>query len=288
VEKYILPEINKKMGFSDIVVLSREMIEFIIESYTLEPGVRKLKEVLFDLYGEINIDILKTTNNTMEIPITITRNELENKYLSKYQKIEEKKINETNKVGIINGLWANSLGKGGIIQIETVFYPCSTFLELKLTGLQGDVMKESMNVAKTLAWTLTDEKRKRELIEMFETTKCQGLHIHCPDGAISKDGPSAGTAITAALYSLFNNKRIKNDIAITGEINLQGDVTAIGGLETKILGGIKSGIKTFLYPEANRQDFSKFKEKPIFNDVCNGINFHPINHIDAVLNLVFE
>ena len=288
VEKYILPEINKKMGFSDIVVLSREMIEFIIESYTLEPGVRKLKEVLFDLYGEINIDILKTTNNTMDIPIIITRNELEDKYLSKYQKIEEKKINRDNKVGIINGLWANSLGKGGIIQIETIFYPSSTFLELKLTGLQGDVMKESMNVAKTLAWTLTDEKRKKELIEMFETTRCQGLHIHCPDGAISKDGPSAGAAITAALYSLFNNKRIKNNIAITGEINLQGDVTAIGGLETKILGGVKSGIKTFLYPESNRQDFSKFKEKPTFNDVCKEIDFHPINHIDAVLNLVFE
>jgi ATP-dependent Lon protease len=288
VEKYILPEINKKMGFSDIVSISKEIIEFIIESYTLEPGVRKLKEVLFDLFGEINIHILKNSDTSMVLPIMITKEELEQKYLTKYQKIEDKKINKENKVGIVNGLWANSLGKGGIIQIEAVFFPSSTFLELRLTGLQGDVMKESMNVAKTLAWSLTDVNRKKELIQMFETTKCQGIHIHCPEGAISKDGPSAGTAITIAIYSLLNTKKIKKDVAMTGEINLQGGVTAIGGLETKIIGGIKSGIKTFLYPESNSQDFNKFKEKPIFNDVCKDVNFIEITHINDVLELVFE
>jgi len=288
VEKYILPEINKKMGFSDIVFLSKEIIEFIIESYTLEPGVRKLKEVLFDLFGEINIHILKNCDKSMVLPIMITKEDLEQKYLTKYQKIEDKKINKENKVGIINGLWANSLGKGGIIQIEAVLFPSTTFLELKLTGLQGDVMKESMNVAKTLAWSLTDVNRKKELIQLFETTKCQGLHIHCPEGAISKDGPSAGTAITVAIYSLFNNKKIKKDIAMTGEINLQGDITAIGGLETKIIGGIKSGIKTFLYPESNSQDFNKFKEKPFFNDVCKDILFVEITHINDVLTMIFE
>ena len=288
VEKYILPEINKKMGFSDIVFLSKEIIEFIIESYTLEPGVRKLKEVLFDLFGEINIHILKNSDTSMILPIMITKEDLEQKYLTKYQKIEDKKINKENKVGIVNGLWANSLGKGGIIQIEAVFFPSSTFLELRLTGLQGDVMKESMNVAKTLAWSLTDDNQKKELIQMFESTKCQGLHIHCPEGAISKDGPSAGTAITVAIYSLLNNKKIKKDIAMTGEINLQGDVTAIGGLETKIIGGIKSGIKTFLYPESNINDFNKFKEKLIFNNVCKDIHFIPVTQINNVLSLIFE
>jgi ATP-dependent Lon protease len=288
VEKYILPDINKKMGFSDIVFLSKEIIEFIIESYTLEPGVRKLKEVLFDLFGEINIHILKNSDTSMILPIMITKEDLEQKYLTKYQKIEDKKINKENKVGIVNGLWANSLGKGGIIQIEAVFFPSSTFLELRLTGLQGDVMKESMNVAKTLAWSLTDDNQKKELIQMFESTKCQGLHIHCPEGAISKDGPSAGTAITVAIYSLLNNKKIKKDIAMTGEINLQGDVTAIGGLETKIIGGIKSGIKTFLYPESNINDFNKFKEKLIFNNVCKDIHFIPVTQINNVLSLIFE
>jgi ATP-dependent Lon protease len=288
VEKYVLPEINKKMGFSDVVILSKEIIEFIVESYTLEPGIRKLKEVLFDLFGEINIDILKRNDKTLELPLIITKEHLETKYLKKYQKIEEKKRNTENKVGIINGLWANSLGKGGIIQIESVFFPSSVFLEMRLTGLQGDVMKESMNVAKTLAWNLTDETKKKELIHTFESTKCQGLHVHCPEGAISKDGPSAGTAITCAIYSLFNGKKIKSNIAITGEINLQGDVTSIGGLETKIIGGIKSGINMFLYPESNSSDFHKFKEKAIFNDTCKGIHFIAVKHIQEVFQLIFE
>ena len=99
----------------------------------------------------------------------------------------------------MNGLWANSMGMGGIIPIETYFFPSSTFLDLKLTGLQGDVMKESMNVAKTLAWKLTDDERKVKLLEKFEKDKLQGIHIHCPEGAVPKDGPSAGTAITVAI-----------------------------------------------------------------------------------------
>ena len=88
------------------------------------------------------------------------------------------------------------------------------------------------------------------MVKVFcQLTKCQGLHIHCPEGSISKDGPSAGTAITTAIYSLLNKKLIRNDIAITGEISLSGEVTAIGGLSIKINSGIRAGIKTFLYPQ---------------------------------------
>ena len=261
VEKYILPEINRKMGFSNTVIISKDIIEYIIEKYTMEPGVRKLKEVLFDLYGEINIQILKDDENNIQIPLIIKIEDIDKIYLKKYKKIEDKKIHTENKIGIINGLWANSFGKGGIISIEAVFFPSNTFLDFKLTGLQGDVMKESMNVAKSLAWNLCDENVKKELIQTFETTKCQGIHIHCPEGAVSKDGPSAGSAITIAIYSLLNKKKIKKDIAITGEINLQGDVTAIGGLDLKIIGGIRSGIKTFLYPKENQTDFDNFMSK---------------------------
>ena len=288
VEKHLLPDINKKMGFSNTVILNNDIIEYIIEKYTLEPGVRKLKEVLFDLYGEINIELLKCENPDLKIPMVLSKEDIENKYLKDYHKIEYKQIHAENKIGIINGLWANSLGKGGILPIETIFFPSSSFLELKLTGLQGDVMKESMNVAKSLAWNLTDEKRKKELLSFFENTKSQGLHIHCPEGSVSKDGPSAGTAITTAIYSLFNNKKIKNNIAITGEINLQGDITAIGGLEMKILGGIRAGIKTFLYPEENKNDFikiqNKFKEKTILEN----IEFVQVKYIKEVFDYVFE
>ena len=113
VKRYILPEINVKMGFENIVDISDDMIEHIIEKYTMEPGVRKLKELLFDLHGEINLDILRNACDTeIELPIVITEDNLDNKYLTKYHKIIEKSIHKRAEVGIINGLWANSLGRG--------------------------------------------------------------------------------------------------------------------------------------------------------------------------------
>ena len=286
VQKYILPEINKKMGFENIVEITDDIIEYIITTYTIEPGVRKLKEVLFDLYGEINLDMLKnTTTDIIEIPIKITRELLENKYLVKYQKIKEKLIHSSPEIGVINGLWANSLGRGGIIPIQSLFFPSSVFLELKLTGLQGDVMKESMNVAKTLAWNLTDDSIKKQWIRIFEETKCQGLHIHCPEGAVSKDGPSAGAAITTAIYSLLNNKPIKNNIAMTGEISLNGEITEIGGLSVKIAGGISAGVKTIMYPKANSHEFNEWKKKN--ENVHDEITFIEITTIKDVFNYAF-
>jgi ATP-dependent Lon protease len=149
-------------------------------------------------------------------------------------------------------------------------------------------MKESMNVAKTLAWKLTDKKQQEKLAKSFKKTKLQGIHIHCPEGATPKDGPSAGTAITVAIYSLLNNKKIKEDVAITGEINLQGKVSAIGGLELKILGGIKAGVKTFIYPEENQKDYKKFVEKYEDKDIYDdNILFIPVTNIKNVLEIVF-
>ena len=114
-----------------------------------------------------------------------------------------------------------------------------------------------------------------------------GIHIHCPEGATPKDGPSAGTAITIAIFSLLNSKKIKNTIAITGEINLQGKSTAIGALDLKILGGIKAGIKEFCYPKENKRDFKKFMDKYNDNDCIKGITFHAVRSIQDLLDLVF-
>jgi len=290
VNNFILPEINRKMGFENIVELPKETIDYIIEFYTMESGIRKLKEILFDLYGEINIELLQSGGDNasnITIPIRVNVEDLGKKYLKKYKRIHEKLIHSHSKVGVINGLWANALGKGGIIPIETSFFPSSTFLDLKLTGLQGDVMKESMNIAKTLAWTLTPDETKRVLMEKFESTKNQGLHIHCPEGAVSKDGPSAGGAITLSIYSLFNNIKISNTVAITGEINLQGNITAIGGLDIKIMGGIRAGIKTFMYPKDNQQDFDDCyaKHKDFFED--RGIKFYCVSQIQDVFQYVY-
>jgi hypothetical protein len=288
VRKYILPEINRKMGFSEnTIILTDEIVEYLIETYTLEPGVRKLKEVIFDLFGEINIELLKNANE-IQIPFTLTEEHMNTRYLSKYTKVKEKTIHSTPEIGVINGLWASVYGRGGIIPIQTMYFPSASFLDLRLTGLQGDVMKESMNVAKSLAWNLLDKQTQANLMKTFESTKCQGLHIHCPDGAVSKDGPSAGTAITLAIYSLFTGKPIRNDVAITGEMNLQGYVTEIGGLEDKISGGIKAGVKTFLFPKSNQPEFDKYMKKYGETKKVQDIHFHPVSHISETFAHVFE
>jgi len=284
VNKYILPEINKKMGFSDIIDLSEDIILNIINSYTMEPGVRKLKELLFDLYGEINIELLKSNSDIKILPIKVTMEDVENKYLKKYLKVRETMIPTYSRTGIINGLWANVLGKGGIIPIEVSFSPSSSILELKLTGMQGDVMKESMNVSKTVAWNLTIEATKTKLYKQHEKDKSKGIHVHCPAGGVSKDGPSAGTAITIAIYSVLNGLTIKHDVAITGEIDLIGNVTAIGGLEDKILGGIRAGVKKFLLPRENEREYKEFCEK---NRYYEGIEFIMIEKVQDTFEHIF-
>lgn len=288
---FILPEIYSKMGLNNIIDMDNETILYIINNYTSEPGVRKLKELIFEIMGGINIDILKNNiSNEVVIPIKITIEDIVNKYLKEHKEIKPNVIHKNPLIGVINGLWANSLGNGGILSIEATYVPSSTFLDLKLTGKQGDVMKESMSVARSLAWSLFKkhmEKNALSIQKELEETKNGGLHIHVPEGATPKDGPSAGTAITVVLYSLFSNRKIKNDIAITGEICLQGRVTAIGGLDLKILGGIRAGVKTFIYPSENNQDFLKFMDKYKTNDIIKDINFIEVETIEQVLPLVY-
>jgi ATP-dependent Lon protease len=291
--KHLLPEIYEKIKLNGMITISDDVIRHIIEKYTMEPGVRKLKEILFEILSEINLEILHNNSQHTSLVgedngIVLTINSIHDKYLKERREIKEKKIHTHNEVGIINGLWANSMGQGGIIPIQCNYFPTSNFLELKLTGMQGDVMKESMNVSKTLAYRMTSKKTQKELLTDFKETNMQGLHIHCPEGAVPKDGPSAGTAITTTIYSLLNNKKIKNNVAITGEINLQGCVTAIGGLDLKILGGIKAGVTEFIYPKENHDDFVKFNEKYGGNSILHGIQFYEVEHIDEVMKLVFE
>jgi ATP-dependent Lon protease len=118
----------------------------------------------------------------------------------------------------------------------------------------------------------------------MEMTKNQGIHIHCPEGATKKDGPSGGCCITLAIYSLLNKRPIKNNLAITGEIDLHGNITAIGGLEFKILGGIKSGVVHFLFPEENEEDYLDILEKYKDQELFQGITFTKISHIDEIIH----
>ncbi len=281
---YILPEVYEKMGLQNVIKFDDDVIKFIVDEYTAEPGVRKLKEILFEIVSEINLDILTHFDTNYSIPIIISIEDIKHKYFKDKQEIKNKLIHNISKIGIINGLWANALGKGGVIPIQAKWRPSDKFLNIHLTGMQGDVMKESMNVALTLAWNLTPISVRQQL----QKDNNDGVHIHCPEGATPKDGPSAGTAITTTVYSLFNNKKIKYNIAITGEITLDGKVTEIGGLDLKFLGGIKAGVTEFIYPKENQKDYNTFMEKYKNDELTKGIQFHSVETIEEVLELVFE
>jgi ATP-dependent Lon protease len=263
--------------------LQDDEIKFIIEHYTNESGVRKLKEVLFEIVSSINLELLKG-KFLHELPYTITIEFIE-EVLKIRHKIRHLTINANSEIGIINGLWANAYGNSGILHIECKFFHSSTFLDLKLTGLQGEVMKESMSVAKTLALSLLNNEELKQVTKELEENKLQGIHIHVPEGATPKDGPSAGAAIAIVLYSLLTKRKIRNNVAITGEICLQGKITAIGGLDLKIIGGMRAGVTTFFYPKTNAKDFENFCEK--YNkDLSNYLFVEVENIIDVIKDII--
>lgn len=186
-------------------------------------------------------------------------------------------------------MYATSLGNGGTLPIHAKFFPSEHFLELKLTGLQQDVMKESMHVALTVAWNLTSESNKKQIRNLYDGDNNKyGINIHPGDNAIQKDGPSAGGIITIVLYSLLNNLPIKARFAMTGEIQMSGHITAIGGLNNKIIGSLKAGVKEFIYPKENKKDFDDFYEKYKDDERLIDIKFYEVDHIDDAIELILE
>jgi len=288
VRKHLLPDIYDKMGLTDMILFEDDVIQFIIENYTLEPGVRKLKEKLFDIIGEINLNILKSDISAYDYPISVTIEDIKTKYFKDKQEIRIKKINGNDRIGHANGMWANAVGQGGTLPIEASFYPCDKYLHLKLTGMQGDVMQESMNVALTIAYNMTNEKRRKEIMKKYDSEHKWGIHLHTPAASDPKNGPSAGSCITTTIYSLLNNKKIKHDFALTGEIMLDGSITEIGGLDLKILGSIKSGVKNFIYPQENEKDAEELRNKYKNEDILKDIQFYPVSRIEEVFEIIFE
>ena len=270
---------------------SDKILEFLIESYTNEGGVRKLKEILFEIVGEINLDILKNNDKDFDFPIKVTIDDIKTKYFKDKREIKIYKIHNENKVGVINALWANQMSQGGVLPLQASFIPSNKFLELTLTGSMGDVMRESISVSLTNAWNLTSFERQKYLIEKYNDIKNNivfGIHIHCPDISTKKDGPSATTAFTVLIYSLLNNIKIKNYFGITGETHFGLLLTEIGGLQEKIIYSIKSGIKEFIFPKENNRDFEKIMEKYKDNKIIDGIKFHSIERVEDVLELILE
>jgi ATP-dependent Lon protease len=286
---HILPDVFTKMGLEGMIEFSDDVLKFMIDEYTLESGVRKLKEIIFEVVGEINLDILKHVCDTNSLPIVVSVADIKQKYFKDKREVNIRMVPDISVVGYANGMYATSLGNGGTLPIHAKFFPSENFLELKLTGLQQDVMKESMHISLTIAWNLTSEERQKELRKLYDgKNNKHGINIHPGDGSVQKDGPSAGGIITVVLYSLLNNVPIKPKIAMTGEIQMSGDITAIGGLNHKILGSIKAGVKEFIYPKENKKDFDEFYEKYKNDDILKGIKFCEVSHVSEALAMMID
>ena len=169
-------------------------------------------------------------------------------------------------IGAVNGMYATENGTGGVMVIETS--KLTSDKKLELTGLPGDVMKESMQVARTVACNLVSNKKHNT-----------GIHVHCPDGSTPKDGPSAGLAITTAIYSLLSGKPVDHTVCMTGEIDLNGTAMPIGGLRDKLLGAKRAGLQKALCPKTNQRELEKaLEECPELNtlDIVMVNNIHQV------------
>ena len=180
----------------------------MIESYTHEPGVRKLKEKVFEILREINLRYLTCGSHEISFPFEVTQKIVEEIFEGK-PKFSIKMITSEPRIGLVNGLYATQSGMGGITIIEAFKTPSEGKLSLELTGQQGDVMKESMKVSKTVAWNLIPKEIKKSIYKEMKESGF-GIHLHCPEGATPKVGPSVGGAITLCIISLLTKVPVNN------------------------------------------------------------------------------
>jgi ATP-dependent Lon protease len=285
VNNYLLPEFLETVGFpANSIRFKDNVIEYIINNYTFEAGIRKLKQKIFEIIREINLRCFMDTNYA-EFPIEITIDTV-NEIFSDKPKIILKQIAEKSHIGLVNGLYATSVGNGGITIIETFKTPSESKLSLMITGQQGDVMQESVKCAKTIAWNILPNSIKKKIADEWADIYTWGIHVHCPEAATPKDGPSAGGAITLAIISLLCHIPVKNTVALTGEIDLNGSIHAIGGLDNKIEGAKMAGVKVLLYPAQNQQDIEIIRN--IRPEVLQNIKIKPIENIWEILEYCLE
>jgi endopeptidase La len=284
-QKYLIPSILKDMGLdNNSIVIPNDTIKYMIETYTKEGGVRKIKELLYSVVRELNIaNLTKMTFDNCNIifPYNVTLSNVKTVLKQKYE-ITPEKIYKDDRCGVINGMYASGSGSyGGVMPIQVQWIPTSKPLEVKATGNLLQVIKESTQVATTLAFNHLTVEQQDEYLRKFRDAP-KGFHLHMSDGATAKDGPSAGTALTVAIFSMLTNRKIRHDIAITGEIDLLGNVSAIGGLENKLEGAKSAGVKLALYPKENQKDIDKIKERnPTLID--ENLSVFPIETIDEAL-----
>lgn len=275
---FVIPEILKEIGFgTDEIVFSDEIITYLIETYTFEAGVRKLKEKYYEIVRELNLRKIYQ-NDDFPIPFNVTKEFIDDLFHKK-PKIRIKTIHSEPQVGLVNGLYATSTGIGGLTIIQILKHPSDKNLDISMTGKQGDVMKESIEYAFKIAFGLLSFEQQKQLINQEDKF---GLHVHTPEAAVPKDGPSAGAAITLAFYSILTGRKINNEVAMTGEIDLLQNVTAIGGLDAKLLGARRAGVKKVLIPQENEEDLIRLREDKISPE-CDDFVVIPVSHFSQVL-----
>lgn len=263
-KKHIIPKQLKKHGLSSSILrFDTAAVELIIEGYTQESGVRALERQIGCVCRKAAAEYL-----TGKKRISVTKKSLE-KYLGLPIRMESNLPTEPA-IGVTCGLAWTSVG-GCVMPVEVTHMKGNGAIEL--TGSLGDIMKESAKTALSLVRCAGDKLGISD--EFF---KENDIHVHVPEGAVPKDGPSAGITLTTAMVSAFTGKRVRNDLAMTGEITLTGRVLAIGGLKEKALAAVRNGIFDIIIPADNKRDI-----KDIPDEICKKINFIPVRNIDEVL-----
>ncbi|MDR2351219.1 MAG: endopeptidase La [Endomicrobium sp.] len=271
IAKFIIPRQLKDHGLiSEELILTENTLEVVIKNYTHEAGVRNLTREIANLCRKVAKE-LEFDKNLKSI--TITPKNL-NKYLG-IAHYEKERIAE-NDIGGVTGLaWTEVGGETLTIEVNKMKGKGS----LVLTGKLGDVMKESAQAA--LSYVRASSLKKFGIDEkIFSNTD---FHVHVPEGAVPKDGPSAGIALATALASVCMDKPVKKQIAMTGEVTLRGRVLGIGGLKEKVLAAYREGISTVLFPDSNKKDLVDIPE-----EVRNKIKMIPVSHMDEVISLAIE
>ncbi|AVP57406.1 endopeptidase La [Pulveribacter suum] len=269
--KYLLPKQMDNNGVQGgELAVTEAAVRDIVRYYTREAGVRSLERELSKICRKV-VKAMQLKQATA--PVEVTPENLHD-YLG-VRKYTYGRAEHDNQVGQVVGLAWTEVG-GDLLTIEVATMPGKG--NITRTGSLGDVMKESVEAARTVV-----RSRARLLGIKDEAFEKRDLHIHVPDGATPKDGPSAGAAMTTAIVSSLTGIPVRADVAMTGEITLRGEVTAIGGLKEKLLAALRGGIKTVLIPEENVKDL-----QDIPDNVKSGLEIVPVKWIDKVLDVALE
>jgi ATP-dependent Lon protease len=269
--KYLLPKQMKNNGVKDAeLAVDEAAVRDIVRYYTREAGVRSLERELSKICRKVVKALLL---KQMQPQVKVTADNLAD-FLG-VRKYSYGRAEAQNQVGQVVGLAWTEVG-GDLLTIEAAIMTGKG--TITRTGSLGDVMKESVEAARTVV-----RSRARRLGIAEDLLEKRDIHIHVPDGATPKDGPSAGAAMTTALVSALTGIPVRADVAMTGEITLRGEVTAIGGLKEKLLAALRGGIKTVLIPEENVKDLQEIPE-----NVKNGLEIVPVKWVDKVLEIALE